>query len=300
VSAGLLWERDGQHWPHHARSRFVQAAGQRWHVQQWPAPESEPKPHAQQPSVLLLHGTGASTHSWAGLAPLLAQHGAVLSCDLPGHGFSEPATGDGASLPGMAAGVAALLAATSFTPQWCVGHSAGAAIAVQMALQGLPLQGIVCINAALLPLPGLAGMLFSPAAKLLALNPLVPHLFSWRAHSHTVLQRLLDGTGSRIGPAGTALYRQLVTNPGHVAGALEMMARWDLPALARALPKLRTPLHLLVGALDTTVPPSDARRVQAILPTATVNVLTALGHLAQEEDPAAVAAAVQRHITPAA
>jgi magnesium chelatase accessory protein len=218
----------------------------------------------------------------------LAQHTEVLSCDLPGHGFSSLAPADGASLPGMAAAVTAMLAATSFTPQWCVGHSAGAAIAVQMALQGMPLQGIVGINAALLPLPGLAGILFSPAAKLLALNPLVPHLFSWRAHSHTVLQRLLDGTGSRIGPAGTALYRQLVTNPGHVAGALEMMARWDLPALARALPKLRTPLHLLVGEQDTTVPPTDAQRVHSLLPTTTVDMLRGLGHLAHEEDAAAV------------
>jgi magnesium chelatase accessory protein len=213
----------------------------------------------------------------------------VLSCDLPGHGFTDKAPGDGASLPGMAAGVAALLAAASFTPTWCVGHSAGAAIAVQMALQGAPLHGMVGINAALLPLPGLAGSFFSPAAKLLALNPLVPHLFSWQAQSPRALQRLLDGTGSHIDATGTALYRQLVTNPGHVAGALAMMARWDLPTLARALPQLRTPLHLLVGAQDTTVPPADAQRVQALLSTTTVDVLQGLGHLAHEEDPSVVA-----------
>jgi magnesium chelatase accessory protein len=283
MPAGLLWERDGRAWPHHQRSHFVSAAGMRWHVQQWPAPQ----PHA--PQLLLLHGTGASTHSWAGLAPLLAQHCAVLSCDLPGHGFTDKAPADGASLPGMAAGVAALLAAASFTPTWCVGHSAGAAIAVQMSLRGSLLQGIVGINAALLPLPGLAGSFFSPAAKLLALNPLVPHLFSWQAQSPRALQRLLDSTGSRIDAAGTALYRQLVTNPGHVAGALAMMARWDLPALARALPQLRAPLHLLVGAQDTTVPPADAQRVRTMAPHATVNVLADLGHLAHEEDPLQVA-----------
>jgi magnesium chelatase accessory protein len=306
MTNSLVWERDGGSWPHHERSRFVMAAGLRWHVQQWPAPppppsaqasshpSAHPSTHTPAPALLLLHGTGASTHSWAGLAPLLAQRYAVLSCDLPGHAFSGKAPGDGASLPGMAAGVRALLAATSFAPQWCVGHSAGAAIAVRMALDGLPLHGIVGINAALMPLPGLAGSLFSPAAKLLALNPLVPHLFSWGAHGPSVLQRLLDSTGSRIDAAGTALYRQLVTHPGHVAGALAMMARWDLPTLAQALPQLRVPLHLLVGAQDATVPPADAQRVQALLPGCTVTSLPGLGHLAHEEDPAHVAEIVGR------
>ena len=78
------WQRDGPSWPHHERSRFVIAAGQRWHVQQWPAPA----PGA--PTLLLLHGTGASTHSWRDLAPLLAQHAGVIAVDLPGHGFSAP------------------------------------------------------------------------------------------------------------------------------------------------------------------------------------------------------------------
>jgi magnesium chelatase accessory protein len=286
MAQGLVWARDGRHWPHRELSRFVDTAGQRWHVQQWPAPL------ATAPRLLLLHGTGASSHSWRGLAPLLAARCAVLSLDLPGHAFSAGAIADGASLPGMARGVRALLAAANFTPQWLVGHSAGAAIAVQMALDGLPLQGVIGINAALLPLPGWAGSLFSPAAKLLALNPLVPHLFSWRAHSRSVLQGLLNSTGSTLDETGTGLYRQLVTNPGHVAGALAMMARWDLPSLAAQLPQLRTPLHLLVGSQDATVPPADATRVQALVRGSRVTALPGLGHLAHEEDPATLAARI--------
>jgi magnesium chelatase accessory protein len=327
VAQGLVWGREGQEWPHREHSRFVDAAGLRWHVQQWPAPTSSTELKNINPkdseakntpahSLVLLHGTGASSHSWRGLAPLLAQHFHVLSLDLPGHGFSGPAPGglgadNGASLPGMAHGVAALLAAENIQPQYLVGHSAGAAIAIRMALQAMQvqqqgrqnkalpdsqIQGVIGLNAALLPLPGLAGSFFSPAAKLLALNPLVPHFFSWRAHSRSVLQGLLNGTGSRIDDAGVALYRQLVTNPGHVAGALAMMARWDLPSLASALPQLKVPLHLVVGEQDGTVPPADARRVQALVPGCSLSTLAGLGHLAHEEDPAAVAALILRFV----
>ena len=59
------WDRDGRDWPHRAASRFVDAAGLRWHLQEFGAP--------QAPGLLLLHGTGAATHSWRGLAPLLAE-----------------------------------------------------------------------------------------------------------------------------------------------------------------------------------------------------------------------------------
>ncbi len=300
MAQGLNWDRDGRHWPHRAHSHFIAAAGLRWHAQHWPAPV----PGA--PLLLLIHGTGSATHTWRHLAPLLAPHFELLAMDLPGHGFSGPAAADshghghGASMAGMAHGVTALLAAWGARPRWVLGHSAGAAIAIRMALQtaaagatpGWAPQGLVALNAALFPLPGLAGTLFSPAAKLLSLNPLVPHLFAWRARNEKVVQQLLDSTGSALDSAGTQLYRQVVTSPGHVAGALAMVARWNLQALAADLPRLRTPLHLLVGEQDGTVPPADARRAQALVPGATLTSLPGLGHLAHEEDAPRVAAAL--------
>ena len=78
MSDRLNWERDGRDWPNRAFSRFVQAGGLRWHVQVM----------GQGPVVLLLHGTGASTHSLRDLAPLLAEHFTVVAPDLPGHGFT--------------------------------------------------------------------------------------------------------------------------------------------------------------------------------------------------------------------
>jgi magnesium chelatase accessory protein len=196
---------------------------------------------------------------------------------------------------GMARGVARLLEALQLQPAWVVGHSAGAAIAVRMALSAaIAPRALLAFNAALFPLPGLAGSLFSPAAKLLALSPWVPHLFAWRAQRRAVLHKLLQSTGSHIDDEGSALYRQLVTHPGHVAGALAMVARWDLPALAADLPRLRTPLHLLVGENDGTVPPADARRAQALVPGATLTPLPGLGHLAHEERPDVVAAVIER------
>lgn len=293
---GLDWATDGRHWPHRERSRFVDVSGQHWHVQQWPAP----RPGA--PTWLLLHGTGASTHSFRGLAPLLAAHAGIVAPDLPGHGFSGAAPIGRAGMEGMAQAVRMLLRELGVEAACTVGHSAGAAIAVRMRLREdanaakaaragatPPPHRLIGLNAALLPLAGLAGTLFSPAAKLLALNPLAPYFFSWHAAQGAVLTRLLRSTGSTLDAEGAALYRRLIEGPAHVAGALTMMAQWDLPALARDLPRLHTPLHLVVAEADGTVPPADAERVRRLLPGVTLHRLPGLGHLAHEEQPALVA-----------
>jgi len=292
----LVWERDGRQWPHRDASSFADAAGLRWHLQTLgPPPDCAP-------TVWLLHGTGASTHSWRGLMPLLARHWHVVAMDLPGHGFTGmPAVvrEDGPmSLPGMARAVAALMQSRQARPDLVIGHSAGVAVAVRMCVdQLIAPRCILGINAALLPLGGLAGQFFAPVAKVMAAAPFIPRLFAWRASDPQVLRRLVDGTGSVLDPTGMALYAQLIRNPGHAAGALAMMANWDLAGLQQALPGLATPLALVTGTNDRTVPPSQARTVVARLPPhklTGVQLLEGLGHLAHEERPDLVAAIVAR------
>jgi magnesium chelatase accessory protein len=118
------------------------------------------------------------------------------------------------SLPGMAHGIAQLLDQLAWPVQAFIGHSAGAAIAAQMVLD-TPLQPevLIGINPAWLPLPGLAGLLFPPAAKLLAMTPAVPHWFARQASRPGVLEKLLQSTGSVLDARGNDLYAQLVASP---------------------------------------------------------------------------------------
>lgn len=278
------WKTDGRDWPNAAASRFLEAGGVRWHVQC--------AGDARRPTVLLLHGTGASTHSWRDLFPLLAPHLHVIAPDLPGHGFSGwPDDRASFTLPGMARGLGALMKALDAEPRLIAGHSAGAAVAVQASLDRvLAPKTIVGLNAALVPLPGVAGAVFSPMARTLVLNPLVPRMFAWTAAWPGLLERLLDGTGSTLDPRGRELYGRLVRHPGHVAAALAMMAGWDLATLARRLPELKTALHLVVGDRDRTLPPDLAWQAAGKVRGTRVTTLSGLGHLAHEEEPERVAA----------
>jgi magnesium chelatase accessory protein len=263
----------------------------RWHVQWWP-PERRP---GARPVVLLLHGTGASADSWRALAPLLAARFDVVAPDLPGHARTLLPSRTTPSLPWVADALGALLRHLDLKPVLVIGHSAGAAVGAQLCLAGhCAPAALVAINGAMLPLKGPLGRWFSPLAKLLAVNPLVPHAFAWHAAWPGVVERLLEGTGSRLDAEGVEVYRRLVRDPEHAAGALRMMAAWDLEPLARALPQLAPPLLLLVGESDRTVPPSQAERIQAQVRGAALCRLPGLGHLAHEEDAPAVLAALER------
>jgi magnesium chelatase accessory protein len=263
----------------------VRAAGFRWHVQV----------AGSGPALLLLHGTGAATHSWRGLLPLLAPHFTVIAPDLPGHGFTEMPPPRALSLPGMVEAVSALLHELGASPDIVVGHSAGAAVMAAMALEAkTTARALVSINGALLPLRGGPGdlFIFSALARMLASVPLVPWLIARRAADRRSIERLLRSTGSIIDAIGVDAYALVVSRPGHVAAALGMMAAWDLDPLARALPRLATPIWLIVGSNDRTIPPTDGQRVRALIPSAKVITLPGLGHLAHEEAPAAAAAVI--------
>jgi magnesium chelatase accessory protein len=277
------WNREGRNWPNRSASSFIEAGGLRWHVQRM----------GQGPVLLLLHGTAAATHSWRTLMPLLAAHFTVIAPDLPGHGFTSAPKDAGYTLPAMSQSVAALLGEMGITPAMTVGHSAGAAIAAQMALDGALTGPIVSINGALLPFPGFAAQLFPQMAKMLFLNPLMPRLFALTGQSESFVRRFLErSTGSRVDDSGARYYQRLFACSGHCAAALAMMANWDLDSLKRGLPALKSPVALLAGEDDAAVPPSVADQVAALIPLGSARKVAGLGHLAHEEAPDVMTAAI--------
>jgi len=277
------WAIEGADWPLKEASRFVTAGGLRWHVQMLGA----------GPPLLLLHGTGAATHSWRDLAPILAERYTVVAPDLPGHGFTETPRLGGLGLPAMAKRLGELLRALDVAPVGVVGHSAGAAIAVRMALDGHAApRALVSLNGALEPFPGMAGFLFPAMAQALFLNPLAVRLFAWRARQADAVPGLIRSTGSRIDDRGVELYRRLLATPGHIEGALGMMSAWNLDSLQRDLPRLAAALTLIVGQRDATVPPGVSEDVAARVPGARLVRMPRLGHLAHEEAPSETAALI--------
>ncbi|XWN34135.1 MAG: alpha/beta fold hydrolase [Devosia sp.] len=270
---------DGRAWPHRDNSRFVTAEGLTFHVQTL----------GKGKDIVLFHGTGAATHSFRALMPILARTHRVTAFDLPGHGFTDTPIFTQMTLPGVARASANLLSSLDLSPVALVGHSAGVAVALRMVLDGSTRpQVVVGFNAALKPFAGAAGPFFSALAKVLFVNPMTPRLFSASA-SRKRVEGLLRNTGSKVDGETVDQYRTLFRRSGHVSGALAMMAGWDLNPLRRDLERLHTPLVLVAAAQDRTVPPSVAAQSLAKVKNGKLVRMKNLGHLAHEEAPEAAA-----------
>jgi magnesium chelatase accessory protein len=281
-------------WPNRHLSQRVMAHGLDWHVQS----------AGRGPVALLLHGTAGSTHQWAEVLPALAEHAHVVAIDLPGHGFTQvpPALGRAVfSLAGMAGAVGALLRALHVAPAVIAGHSAGAAVSLRLTLDGHASPGaLVGFNPALVPPPAAYTALIAPLLAPLVESRLVAGLAARLATGTGVLDLMLGSSGSTLTPAQRARYRELCGSEAHVAAALTMMSRWDLPALLRDATALRVPFDALAGGRDTWVPLAPLRETVARIPGATFRVVPHAGHLIPDEAPDLAIEAIRDRLPPAA
>ena len=268
-----------ENWPNRDYSQFVETGGLNWHIQI----------RGEGPDMLLIHGTGASAHSWHRMAPFLEGYRLVMM-DLPGQGFTSALPGN-SGIDAMADGLTALIDALDVKPEAVIGHSAGAALALRLALDGAIPEAchLVGINAALKPYGGLAYFLFSPFAKLLSLTPMVARMTARQAADPGAVERFMDATGSILEDSDIVHYRRLFSNPDHVAATLKMMADWNLAPLLRDARALGQPLHLLAGRDDGTVSYRVSERVARDLPNTSLRLFEDAGHLMHEETPDAVA-----------
>jgi magnesium chelatase accessory protein len=278
------WVIEGKDWPNCDVSGFVEADGYRWHVQDMVCE----RPDA--PVCVLIHGTGAATHSWRDMMPILAKHYRVIAMDLPGHGFTRPNHARRISLPQMAGSIGLLLDEMSIQPDLIVGHSAGAALALLLCLERNWQTPVIGLNPALLPFPGLAAKLFPALAKMLFTNPFVPTIFARMARLRASVERFLEkSTGSEIDRAGVDYYHRLFARPGHCDGAIRMMASWRLEELEKRLSEVAAPVMLLHATKDTAIPRHTVEGAAKLIPGCTFEELSGLGHLAHEEQPEQIA-----------
>lgn len=241
-------------------------------------------PDAEVPLVLL-HGFGGDLGNWLFNIDALAEHVRVLALDLPGHGQST-AQLPGASLEAMSGFVAGWLDAIGVARAHFAGHSMGAAIASQLALDA---PGRVASLALLCP-AGLGEAIntsytegFAAAESRRELKPVVEQLFhNPELVTRSLLEDLLkykriDGVQELLRDLGGALFhngKQRAT-PG---------LRLSDPAL---------PVLVIWGESDRIIPASQAANAP---PHAQVEVLKSAGHMVMLEKATEVNALLRKHL----
>ena len=189
-------------WPHYEYSKFFETDKFVWHYQLIGKPGN--------PIMLLIHGAGASSHSWASLIPKL-QEFQILAVDLPGHRFSKIKKGIKPQHDIIVRDLVVLFDALKIKPNVFVGHSIGAVIVLSLSdVYKGPLSSVVLINGALERFEGPAATIFPLMAKVFYASPLTKYWIRIFNSAEKSLRKFLSISGSNLTSTNIDYYLQLM------------------------------------------------------------------------------------------
>ncbi len=284
---------------------FVRVEGVTLHVETWPpglTPEAAQARAKPGVGVVMLHGFGSQTRTWRHLGAALAdaEFALALAFDRPGFGLSErPAAGSWGrerNPYGPEAQVAyalGLLDAYGLERALLVGHSAGGALALQVALAAPErVVGLVLVSPAVYQGGGAPAwtrpILSTP--QLNRIGPLFMRAFAGEP-GENFLRAAYHDPGA-LDPLDEAAYRRALRVEDWDRGLWELVKASREPDLAPLLPRVSQRTLVLTGAQDAIVSVDQSRRLANELASASFVTLDACGHVAHEECASATVAAV--------
>jgi pimeloyl-ACP methyl ester carboxylesterase len=253
---------------------YVEAAGMRLHVR-----DSGRK---DAPAVLLMHGFGASLHTWEPWAQMLAADFRVIRFDLPGAGLTgvDP-TSDYTDARSLEV-VLALMDKLGVARASVVGNSIGGRIAWKLAAQH---PGRVDKLVLISP-DGFesAGFEYGKQTHL----PVMFRLMRYALPKPVLRMTLASAYGNRdvLTDEQVTRYHDLMLAPGVREASIARLEQTLLEPPEPWLRQIRVPTLLLWGAKDAIIPVANAADYQKSLPQSTLVVLPGLGHVPHEEAPA--------------
>ena len=268
-------------WPNREHSRIVSVGDLDWHVQL----------NGKGPVVLLLHGTGSSTHSWSDLIPLLETHAQVLVPDLPGHAFTLGAKLEDLKLDEIARSLQLLIDQLGIeSPAIVVGHSAGAPLALRFAVVApKPPQLVIALNPSFIPPPAVYTSFFGPLLGPITRSSTLSSLLASLSPSLGMVDKLLDSTNTKLPEARRVYYRKLFERSDHVRGAMNFMAAADIQKVLAEADLYRGKLICVLGNQDAWIPVKPLEKIiRDYFPAAEILKWEG-GHIMHELEPRKVA-----------
>jgi pimeloyl-ACP methyl ester carboxylesterase len=231
---------------------------------------------SSRPPVILIHGAGSNHLCWPAEIRRLRDAN-VYAIDLPGHGKSAGAAHHRVS--SYQSAIIDFIAQLGLNQAVVVGHSLGAAIALQLALDHPQhVAGLVCIS----------------AAASFQIDPSFINLFRVSQTQKQTQEILNHYFSPRHGK--TQWYPNLLKSLPTVRNSLwyadlRATANFDLRS---QLSRITTHTLVLSGEADPLVPVSDTSHLARQLPSAQFKGFPQHGHLLMLEEPKAVAHEIHR------
>jgi pimeloyl-ACP methyl ester carboxylesterase len=248
--------------------------------------------------IVLLHGTGASLHTWDGwTASLIANH-RVVRLDLPAYGLTGPHPKGDYSMSAYVSFLNDFLTKLNISKCILGGNSLGGSIAWNYALQHPDrVSALILVDAGGYPASKTTKR-ESPVAFRLATVPVVKDLFQY-VLPRSVIEKSVSnvyGDPSLVTDELIDRYYELSLHPGNRRAFIDRMSSMSKPTDTLLIRQLHMPTLIMWGERDLLIPVECAYKFQRDLPNDTLAVFKGLGHVPMEENPALTVATVQKFL----
>lgn len=256
--------------------------------------------NAEGPTLILLHGSNASLHTWEGWVDALETNFFVVTVDLPGHGLTGPTPADDYTYDGMVTFLKEFTTALNLDSFFLGGNSMGGAITLSYALTYPDqLEGLILVDAAgITPPRDTRVAVKRPKAFDLAgrwytdwiLKNITPRAVVEEGLKTSITDHSL------ISDAMIDRYWDLARHPGNrratgLRFAWYREGRNDLP-----IANIKAPTLILWGEDDSLIPVEVGQIMADRIGDAKLLTYPNIGHIPMEEIPAITAAAVRSFI----
>jgi pimeloyl-ACP methyl ester carboxylesterase len=263
-------------------SDFIDVKGQTVHYRdQGPRDDSVP--------IVLVHGTGASLHTWEGWVVALKGQRRVITFDLAGFGLTGPFAGqykpDDYSGDALAKFVIDLMDTLKVQRFVIGGNSLGGEVAWRVAtLAPQRTASLILVDA--------SGPAFTPKRVpigfMVARVPVINRVAEWLLPRAMVAQSLAEvyGDPRKVSAELIDRYFELTLREGNRHAMNLRLQHMNIGEGAERISRLKLPTLILWGGRDQLIPPATAQVFAQQIAGSKLVVFDDLGHVPHEEDAA--------------
>ena len=270
-------------------SAFIDVQGMHVHLRD-EGPRTDPVP------IVLLHGTSSSLHTWDGWAQELKSNRRVIRFDLPGFGLTGPSADGDYRIERYVRFVAALLDQLGVSRCVIAGNSLGGQVAWETALaHPQRIEKLILVDAAGYPFQSRSIPIGFRIARIPVLNRLMEFTLPRRLIESSV--RNVYGDPGKVTTNLVDRYFELTLREGNRRALAQRFEQAPAGLHPDRIAALKLPTLSLWGGRDRLIPPADAENFHRDIAGSRLRVFNELGHVPQEEDPAATVAVARQFLS---
>ena len=236
--------------------------------------------------IVLIHGTGASLHTWDDWTLKLKENYQVIRMDLPAFGLTGPNKSGDYSIKQYTQFLEEFVVKMKLDSMFLAGNSLGGNIAWNYASKNPEkVQKLILVDASGLPTNKPQPWIFK-----MAKTPVLSKLFLYITPRNIIEDNLKQvyEDDTKISDALITRFHDMALREGNRKAFVDR-AKIDFKiseaSKEEQLQNIQTPTLLIWGAKDTWIPLENGKRMDTLLPNSKLVVLQNSGHVPMEENP---------------